>query len=75
MMVQFQPGQQSRVHHTDTIDFDTILFGDVDILLDDGPHHLEPGDCVLVPGVDHAWQAGPHGCTSSVVVIGTQPRI
>jgi hypothetical protein len=75
MMVQFQPGQRSQVHHTDTIDFDTIIFGDVDILLDDGPHHLEPGDCVLVPGIDHAWLAGPYGCTSSVVVIGTPPRI
>jgi hypothetical protein len=62
------------MHHTDTIDFDTIIFGEVDILLDDGPHHLVPGDCVVVKGVDHAWLAGPEGCTSSVVVIGTPPR-
>jgi mannose-6-phosphate isomerase-like protein (cupin superfamily) len=74
MLVQFTPDQRSRVHHTDTIDFDTIISGSVDILLDDGPHHLGPGDCVLVPGVDHAWLAGPEGCTSSVVVIGTPPR-
>jgi quercetin dioxygenase-like cupin family protein len=74
MLVQFRPGQRSQMHHTDTIDFDTIISGGVDILLDDGPHHLGPGDCALVQGVDHAWLAGPDGCTSSVVVIGTPPR-
>jgi quercetin dioxygenase-like cupin family protein len=74
IFVQFQPGQRSRVHHTDTIDFDTIIAGQVDLLLDDGAHRLGPGDCVVVNGVDHAWQAGPDGCTSSVVVIGTPPR-
>jgi mannose-6-phosphate isomerase-like protein (cupin superfamily) len=74
ILVQFQPGQQSFMHHTDSIDFHTIVSGGVDILLDDGPHHLEPGDCVVVGGVDHAWLAGPEGCTSSVVVIGTPPR-
>jgi quercetin dioxygenase-like cupin family protein len=74
MLVQFQPGQRSHMHHTDTIDFDTIISGSIDILLDDGPHRLEPGDCVVVEGVDHAWLAGPNGCTSSVVVIGTPPR-
>ena len=73
MLVQFQPGQRTLMHHTDTIDFDTIVSGGVDILLDDGPHHLGPGDCVVVGGVDHAWLAGPEGCTSSVVVIGTPP--
>ncbi len=73
MLVQFQPGQRSHVHHTDSVDFDTIISGSIDILLDDGPHHLEPGDCVFVGGVDHAWLAGPEGCTSSVVVIGTPP--
>ena len=74
ILVQFQPGSRSPMHHTDTVDFDTIIDGSVDILLDDGPHHLEPGDCVVVTGVDHGWQAGPQGCTSSVVLIGTPPR-
>ncbi len=74
ILVQFQPGSRSPTHHTDTVDFDTIIDGSVDIVLDDGPHHLEPGDCVVVTGVDHGWQAGPQGCTSSVVLIGTPPR-
>lgn len=73
MLVQFQPGTEAPMHHTDTIDFDTIIVGSVDIILEDGPHRLEAGDCVVVTGVDHGWLAGPEGCTSSVVVIGTPP--
>jgi quercetin dioxygenase-like cupin family protein len=72
--VEFQPGTEAPMHHTDTVDFDTIITGQVDLILDDGPHRLGPGDCVVVTGVDHGWKAGPEGCTSSVVLVGTPPR-
>ena len=71
--VVFAPGAETPLHHTDTVDFDTIISGYVDIVLDDGPHRLGAGDCVLVAGVDHGWRAGPEGCTSSVIVLGTPP--
>jgi hypothetical protein len=73
MLVHFGPGVERPMHHTDTVDFDTIIFGSVEIILHDGPHRLEPGDCVVVTGVDHGWRAGPQGCTASVVVVGTPP--
>jgi len=59
------------MHHTDTIDFDTILEGSATLVLDDGPHLLERGDVAVVTGVDHAWQAGPEGTTISFVFLGT----
>jgi hypothetical protein len=34
---------------------------------------LEPGDFVVMPGVDHAYAAGPEGCRLLVVEIGTPP--
>ncbi len=71
--VHFEPGQRSDMHHTDTIDLDTIIFGSIDLVLHDGPHHLEAGDCVVVTGVDHGWLAGPKGCSWSVVMIGSAP--
>jgi quercetin dioxygenase-like cupin family protein len=74
LFIQFQPGQRAEMHHTDSIDFDTVIAGDVDIVLDDGAHHLEPGDCVVVTGVDHGWVAGPDGCKFAALVIGTSPR-
>jgi mannose-6-phosphate isomerase-like protein (cupin superfamily) len=62
------------MHHTDTLDFDMILEGSVEIVLDDGPHRLGPGDCVVVTGVDHVWKAGPDGFVMSVTLMGTPPR-
>jgi hypothetical protein len=59
------------MHHTDTIDFDTILEGSATLVLDDGRHLLERGDVAVVTGVDHAWEAGPEGTTISFVFVGT----
>jgi hypothetical protein len=73
----FEPGQrgQMHMHHTDTLDLDTIIFGSIDLVLDDGPHRLEAGDCVVITGVDHEWLAGPEGCSWSVVMIGSPPLV
>jgi quercetin dioxygenase-like cupin family protein len=73
-VMQFDPDFEMEKHHTDTLDFDMILEGSVDIVLDDGAHRLGPGDCVVVTGVDHAWKAGPDGFAMSVTVFGTPPR-
>jgi hypothetical protein len=61
------------MHQTDSIDLHTILSGSIDLILDDGAHRISAGDCVVVAGVDHAWKAGPEGCVSSLVMIGTPP--
>jgi quercetin dioxygenase-like cupin family protein len=71
MRVAFAPNQFWDKHHTDTIDCHTIVAGSIDLILDDGPHHLEPGDSAIVNGVDHAWQAGPVGCATSIILFGT----
>ena len=72
--VEFPAGLTTAFHHTDSVDFDVVLDGCVDLLLDDGAHELRPGDAVVVNGVDHGWQTGDEGCRMSVVVIGTPPR-
>jgi hypothetical protein len=63
------------MHHTDTLDFDIVLAGSVELLLDDGAHPLGPGDCVVVSGVDHAWSTGSDGCSLSIVTVGTPPPV
>jgi quercetin dioxygenase-like cupin family protein len=70
-MVQWPPGSTSAMHHTDTVDFDAVLEGRIDLILDDGAHRLELGDCAVVTGVDHGWEAGPSGCTLAVLLVGT----
>jgi len=69
--VHFQPNQVWGMHHTDTIDCHTIAAGSIDLILDDGPHRLTTGDSVVVTGVDHSWQAGPEGCATSIIILGT----
>jgi len=71
IIVQWPPGVTASMHYTDTVDYDTVLDGSVDIILDDGRHHLEVGDTVIVTGVDHAWESGPEGATLAVVLLGT----
>jgi quercetin dioxygenase-like cupin family protein len=73
MVVDLGPDSETPMHHTDTLDLETVVSGSVDLVLDDGAHPLQPGDLVVLAGVDHAWRAGPDGCRLSAVLIGTPP--
>jgi quercetin dioxygenase-like cupin family protein len=72
--VGFPPRAATPFHHTDSVDFDVVLEGSVDLILDDGAHRLAAGDAVVMNGVDHGWQTHDEACRMSVVVIGTPPR-
>jgi quercetin dioxygenase-like cupin family protein len=72
-VLAYEPGTEFSMHHTDTIDFDTVLHGSIDLILDDGEYSMGAGDSVLVTGVDHGWRAGPEGCRISIVSIGVAP--
>ena len=67
------PNGETPMHYTDTIDVGVVLYGNIEIVLGDGAHQLEAGDCIVVTGIDHAWNAGPDGCVMCVASIGT-PR-
>ena len=73
MMVDYPAGAEAPIHHTDSIDFDLVVAGSIEVILDDGPHRLEAGDAVVVTGVDHGLRAGPEGCQLAVLCIGTVP--
>lgn len=68
-MIEYAPGAEFSMHHTDTVDFDVVLSGSVELVLDDGDHLLEPGDSAVITGVDHGWRAGPRGCRLDVLTI------
>lgn len=73
MVVDYGPHSETPLHHTDTLDLETIISGSIDLVLGDGVHQLEAGDMVVMTGVDHAWKAGPDGCRVNAVLIGTTP--
>lgn len=72
-IVDYAPNAAFPMHHTDTVDFDIVLSGSVELTLGDGVHPLAAGDSVVVTGVDHAWRTGPEGCRLSVLTIGAPP--
>jgi quercetin dioxygenase-like cupin family protein len=72
-IVEYAPGMSFSMHHTDSVDLDTVMSGSVELTLDDGAHQLAEGDCVVMTGVDHAWHAGPDGCRLGVLAIGVTP--
>ena len=72
-VIEFEPGLELPMHHTDTIDFNTIISGSIAMILDDGVHELNVGDSVAMMGVDHAWRTGQDSCQMSVVSLGTPP--
>lgn len=73
LVVHWPEGTSYDMHHTDTIDYDIVLAGSVELTLGDGVHPLEAGDCVVIAGIDHAWRAGPQGASMSVTLLGSTP--
>ena len=71
LLLHMPAGVQHPHHHTDTLNFHTIVAGSVDLLLDDGPHRLDNGDSLVLPGVDHGWKAGPEGCAMWILNLGS----
>jgi hypothetical protein len=75
-LINFPPNlEYPTMHHTDSVDCNTVIRGKTDLILADGAHTLVAGDCAVVPGVDHTWKVGPEGCTVVYTLIGTPRRL
>jgi quercetin dioxygenase-like cupin family protein len=68
------PVTSSTMHHKDTLDLVFVEDGTAELVLQDGVHDLVAGDFVVMPGIDHAWNAGANGCRLVVLTVGTLPR-
>jgi mannose-6-phosphate isomerase-like protein (cupin superfamily) len=61
-------------HRTDTIDYQIVLAGEIDMVLDDSVVHLETGDIVVQRGTNHAWvNRGDVPCVLAAVQIDADP--
>jgi quercetin dioxygenase-like cupin family protein len=65
------PRTSSTLHHTDALDLVFVHEGSGQLLLGDGPHDVEVGDLIVMPGIDHAMRAGAGGLQLVVVSVGT----
>jgi quercetin dioxygenase-like cupin family protein len=51
-----EPGAESPMHRTETLDVGVVLEGETWLLLDDGSEtRVGPGDAVVQRGTNHAW--------------------
>ena len=65
----FEPGGEGW-HTTRTLDFATVLSGEVDLELDSGITALKAGDCVVQRGTRHRWvNRSDEICVISGIVI------
>jgi len=73
----WRPGMHTDLHWTASIDFDTVLQGSVELILEEETVLLESGDCAHLPGTVHAWRSGPRGglVAYSIVAAELPPEV
>ncbi len=74
-VVSFGPGVAPRNHRTDSIDYATVLSGEIDMELDDGRSvHLRAGDVLVQRGTIHNWvNRGAAPCIIAFVLVAARP--
>jgi quercetin dioxygenase-like cupin family protein len=74
-VVSFAPGVAARNHRTDSIDYATVISGEIDMELDDGKSvHLKAGDVLVQRGTIHNWvNKGSAPCIIAFVLIAAKP--
>ena len=74
-IVEFQPGNQARMHRTDSIDYAVVMSGEIDMELDDGvTTHLKAGDILVQRGTIHNWMnRGTEPCAIAFILIDAKP--
>ena len=72
-VIEFAPGVAARNHRTDSIDYITVISGEIDMELDDSSVHLKAGDVMVQRGTIHNWvNRGSAPCVLSVVLIAAK---
>jgi mannose-6-phosphate isomerase-like protein (cupin superfamily) len=76
MLAHFEP-DGSGMHTTNTVDFEYVISGEVDLELDDGLKvRLGPGDTVVQNGTRHAWRnPGKVPCVMVVFLVGAHRKV
>src|SRR5262249_58710268 len=69
-VVSFGPGVSPRNHRTDSIDYATVISGEIDMELDGTSVHLKAGDLLVQRGTIHNWvNKGTAPCVIAFVLV------
>lgn len=70
-VITWEPGFQSPMHKTDTLDIVFVVSGKVELVLENGSTVFTPGECVIQRGTVHAWRVvGDEPFTGAAVILG-----
>ena len=73
-VVSFGPGVAPRNHRTDSVDFATVISGEIDMVLDGETVHLKAGDVLVQRGTIHNWiNTGKEPCVIAFVLVAAKP--
>jgi len=73
-VVSFGPGVAPRNHRTDSIDYGTVISGEIDMELDGSSVHLKAGDVLVQRGTIHNWvNKGTAPCVIAFVLVAAKP--
>ena len=73
-VVSFGPGVTPRNHRTDSIDYATVISGEIDMELDGTSVHLKAGDVLVQRGTIHNWvNKGTAPCVIAFVLVAAKP--
>jgi len=72
----WEPGFSYPMHRSDTIDFLFVISGQLELILEDGSTVLQPGNCVVQRGTNHAWRVvGSEPCTFAGLLLSAETRV
>src|SRR5258705_5772396 len=73
-VIDFPPGNQPRMHRTETIDYVIVLEGEIEMDMDDSTVKMQAGDVMVQRGTNHPW-AHPSSkpARGGFVLIDAQP--
>jgi quercetin dioxygenase-like cupin family protein len=73
-VVSFGPGVTPRNHRTSSIDYATVISGEIEMELDDTSVHLKAGDVLVQRGTVHNWvNKGTAPCVIAFAQVAAKP--
>jgi quercetin dioxygenase-like cupin family protein len=73
-VVSFGPGVTPRNHRTNSIDYATVISGEIDMELDGTSVHLKAGDVLVQRGTVHNWvNKGTAPCAIAFAQVAAKP--
>ena len=77
-MVDFPPGYTSPMHRTMSVNFNTVIEGEMEVLMDSGASRvLKRGDSIVQRAINHSWRnpSTVHWARISAIAFPAEPFV